>query len=242
MTPIYVARLPLMKDTIHWFMPLLSGNVMNEFSLSLFIRIDLNILIRCDVYIRFGSCQSETAAPTKNPTIEPTNEPTLNPTREPTTEPTLEPSAEPTAEPSVYPTMEPTTTVPTDDPTEAPTEDPTDAPTEDPTLDPTEAPTSASPTTDPTSEPTHHLEVPQVNNCTVWIRKNGTNRYAFFQWDKVARSGETKYRITYYASSKNGDTVDATVYDQFYSTSGMWSPSCFVFDLCHPEKSCAPSS
>ena len=66
------------------------------------------------------------------------------------------------------------------------------------------------------------LEVPEVDNCTVWIRKNGTNRYAFFQWDKVARSGETKYRITYYSASKNGDTADTSVYDQFYSTTGMW--------------------
>ena len=66
------------------------------------------------------------------------------------------------------------------------------------------------------------LEVPEVQECIVTIFKNGTNRYAFFKWDRVDQiASDTKYRITYYSASRGGETADSSVYDQFYSTTGM---------------------
>jgi len=67
------------------------------------------------------------------------------------------------------------------------------------------------------------LEVPEVADCNVTWTKNGTDRYAAFRWTAAERDADTKYKLTYFAGSKNGGTSSVSTYDVLYNTADYWS-------------------
>ena len=64
------------------------------------------------------------------------------------------------------------------------------------------------------------LEVPAIDECSVYWVKNGTDRFAYFQWTNVDRDGSTQYKLNYFAGSKSGALSDVLTFDVFHSTPG----------------------
>ena len=64
------------------------------------------------------------------------------------------------------------------------------------------------------------LRVPEVDECSVFWKKNGTQRHGYFEWSDVDRDGSTQYRLSYFAGSKSGGLSSISTFDVFYSTSG----------------------
>jgi len=50
----------------------------------------------------------------------------------------------------------------------------------------------------------------------------GIEFYAFYIWDEADSQQSPEYRLTYYASSLSGDTMDVTSPDNFFRTTNYW--------------------